>query len=420
MARALRIPLYVAGGFVRDVHLGRDLVDVDLVVEGDAFRFAGALARRLAGKLARHPAFGTGRIVLADGVEVDVAMARRETYRRPGALPQVEPGSIAEDLARRDFAINALAVRLDGEGGPELLDPFGGLDDLRAGRLRILHPRSFIDDPTRILRAARLEARLGFRLAPGALRLARRAVRAGRLREVEGSRLFREFRLALEAPEAPGIFRRLARLGVLAAIHPAFAGRPCARILRTAAALLARHPDLLPEDRRWQARLVALLWGLPAGTIRGLLRRLQAPPPEAARAAAAVRSARRVAGRLGRRPASRPSALCRFLAGMAVEAVVAVAADGPPTARRLARRFLARLRFIESPLDGEDLKALGLPPGPVYRRILEGLRDRVLDRKIRGRGQALKWVAERFGGGRAGLTTPTPSVSVAKTVHARR
>src|SRR3954451_22837564 len=162
---AARQPIYLVGGAVRDLLLGRERADVDLMVEGDAT----ALAAELGGANSEHDRFGTVKVDV-EGHEVDIAGARTETYEKPGALPTVTPAaSVEEHLARRDFTVNAMAIPLQGE--PRLLDPHGGKSDLEQGLLRVLHDRSFVDDPTRAIRAARYASRFGFRLEPRTERL---------------------------------------------------------------------------------------------------------------------------------------------------------------------------------------------------------------------------------------------------------
>jgi tRNA nucleotidyltransferase (CCA-adding enzyme) len=194
--------LYLVGGAVRDILLGRSTSDLDFVVEGDSGD-AAAIAERIAPGHVAHEQFGTASVDL-DGVRIDIAMARTETYPSPGALPEVHPATLAEDLGRRDFTINAMAVALDGAG--ELIDPHGGEADLEAGLLRVLHERSFIDDPTRALRAARYAARFGFSLDPGTERL----LRAADLGAVSRYRLDAEMG-RLEAEEDAGVALELAR-----------------------------------------------------------------------------------------------------------------------------------------------------------------------------------------------------------------
>ncbi len=163
LAAERRLGIYLVGGVVRDILLGRANSDLDLVVEGDAIKLAESLAGELGGRLVVHRRFGTAKIRTRN-LTIDLAMARAETYARPGALPTVRPGSIQDDLARRDFTVNAMALRLDPGSFGKLVDPFDGRKDLENKLIRILHDRSFIDDATRMLRAVRYEQRFGFRL----------------------------------------------------------------------------------------------------------------------------------------------------------------------------------------------------------------------------------------------------------------
>src|SRR5207244_1379788 len=165
-------PVYLVGGAVRDLLRRVESVDLDLAVEGDAHLAAGTVAERLGGEVVLHDRFGTATVKAPD-LTVDLAATRRETYAHPGALPDVEPATLADDLIRRDFTINAMAAGLSGDDLGRLHDPHGGQADLEAGVIRILHPDSFVDDPTRLLRAVRYEGRLGVRLVPGTERVAR-------------------------------------------------------------------------------------------------------------------------------------------------------------------------------------------------------------------------------------------------------
>jgi tRNA nucleotidyltransferase (CCA-adding enzyme) len=215
--------LFLAGGVVRDLLLGRPVRDVDLVVEGDALAFARRLADRLGARRRReHGRFGTATLELGEGRRLDIASSRRERYARSGALPDVTPGvAIEEDLGRRDFSIGAMALEI--ARPPRLLDPLGGRADLRRGLVRVLHDRSFVDDPTRVFRALRYAARLGFRLAPSTRRRLVAAVSDGALDRISPDRLRREIRLILEEPDRERAIASMRRLGVAAAVHPVLA-----------------------------------------------------------------------------------------------------------------------------------------------------------------------------------------------------
>jgi tRNA nucleotidyltransferase (CCA-adding enzyme) len=335
---ASEAPVYLVGGAVRDLLLGRGRADIDLVVEGDA----AALAERLDGAGVEHERFGTAKVEL-EGHEVDIARARTESYPEPGALPVVAPAdSIEQDLARRDFTINAMAVAL--RHPSDLIDPHGGEADLEAGLLRALHPASFVDDPTRALRAARYAGRFGFELEAGTARL----LAAADLGTVSADRRRAELlRLAAEG-SAPRGFELLGEWGLVELREGGV------ELARRVIELLAAPPWLgfAPPDR---TALAAALG--PAGG-------------EAALAAAAPR---------------RPSE------------AVELARGHDPLELALARaigaewldRYLAEWRAVELEIDGEDLIAAGVPPGPALGRGLrEALRAK-LDGEIGGRDEEL-------------------------------
>lgn len=343
--------VYLVGGAVRDLLLGRERTDVDLVVVGDA----AALAARLGVETKEHERFATAKVTL-DGHEIDIATARTESYSHPGALPEVAPADrIEDDLWRRDFTINALALPLQGEGEP--LDPHGGKADLNAGLLRVLHAGSFVDDPTRALRAARYAARFGFRLETETERLLRQTD----LNTVSAERRRAELlRLAAELEATRG-FELLAEWGL---VEPREGGLELAAKVGE---LLAAPPwgDFAPRD---EAVLAAALG--PAGG-------------EADLAAA--------------RPQN-PS--------LAVE----LAARRDPVELTLARalgaewldRWLTEWRAVKLEIDGEDLKAAGIPQGHAIGRGLKEALIRKLDGEASGREEELRvaldaarWVDDR-------------------------
>ena len=213
---------YVVGGMVRDLLLGLQTIDVDIVIEGQGIHFARSLADRLHAKVRCHERFGTATLTLSDRLRVDIATARTESYERPAALPKVTPGSIRDDMFRRDFTINTLAASLmPGEFG-RVLDDFGGVRDLRERRIRALHERSFIDDPTRIFRAVRFEKRLDFRIVRSTEQWIADALSRSLLEELEDYRIAAELRLILEEIDPAGPLRRLSELGIIERLK----GRP--------------------------------------------------------------------------------------------------------------------------------------------------------------------------------------------------
>jgi len=374
--------LYLVGGCVRDLALGRDLLDVDIVAEGDVQSLAAAAASALGGRCVAHGEFGTVTLD-ADAVRVDLAMARAETYARPGALPRVRPASVKEDLARRDFTINALALALCGPERGRLLDPFRGREDLRRGLVRVLHQRSFIDDATRILRAVRYAARLGFRLELGTRVLLGRDV--SYLDTISGARLRQELLrlLAEELPEAALL--RCQALGVLAAVHPALRfDRRLAAAFRSARR--RRGASLGPE-------LYLSLLGTPLSPeeASSVARRLAL----SARERRAVEGAAALGGAMAAlaEPRLRPSEAVALLEAYPEASLWAWALAAPslPVRRRL-RRYLECWRYVKSVLDGRDLQRLGVPRGPLMGEAMGMLRIARLDGRVRTREQEVATV----------------------------
>jgi tRNA nucleotidyltransferase (CCA-adding enzyme) len=345
-ALAGRDDVWVVGGAVRDALLGREPKDVDLVVAGDAL----ALAQGLGAVEEVHDRFGTVAVAV-DGAAVNVAMARSETYPEPGALPEVAPAALEEDLARRDFTVNAIAADLGGG----LHEVPGAQEDIAAGRLRVLHDRSFLDDPTRLWRLARYAARLGFGIEPETERLAREAVAAGALDTVSGPRIGNELLLALREPDPVAALVAASELGL---IGP---GVPRGRIADALA--------LLPDDG--DAGLLALGAVFSGHEVRSWLDELGVPARERD-VIAAVAAARPV-------EASRPSEIAAALRGAPVEAAAWIGASD----------WVQRLRHVRLEIGGEDLLAAGIPEGPELGARLQRALDAKLDGEADGREQEL-------------------------------
>jgi tRNA nucleotidyltransferase (CCA-adding enzyme) len=334
---------------VRDALLGRPVRDVDLVVEGDGIAFARALARRLRVPWRAHPRFGTATLSLADGSSLDVATARAETYAHPGALPRVAPGNLSDDLARRDFSVNAMALRLFGES-LRLEDPHGGRADLERGHLRVLHPGSASDDPTRAFRAVLYANRLGLRIDAPTRRSIREALRSGHFARISGERTRHEIaRLLSETGRARAV-SALSRLGILEAVHPALPG------------------DAATASRLRRAERLEAASGRPAGWFAYLL--VWAATLDEAQAASLAERWRlpRAQARVLR---SWPQTLRRAAASPAG------LAPPPGEDERFALRALApraAAEPVEPRVRGRDLVAAGLPPGPAIGRALASVR----------------------------------------------
>jgi len=381
-----REDLALVGGAVRDLLLGGTPRELDVVVDGGSAELAAELASRLPGNDARmpettiHERFGTAVVEWIHG-RIDIAERRAESYPQPGALPQVRPGSSAEDLARRDFTVNAIAAALGGPRRGELEAVEHALEDLSAGRLRVLHERSFLDDPIRLLRLARYRARLRFEVESHTARLAQSALASGALGTVSGARIGAELWLATEE-RSPGVpFTSLGQLGVLEAL-----GLPSPFDEQ----LLWEADSLMPPDGMPDILEMAVLFH-PAGEPTDAARRAAAELMDSFEFFAETRE-RVLAGAFdspllaaGMERAERPSQLWALLAGRPVEAVAfagALAARRSPEALDRARAWLEELRHVHLEIAGDDLLAAGVPEGPELGRRLQRTLDRRLDGEL--------------------------------------
>ena len=405
-AARLQMPIYFVGGLVRDLLLDKRPSDIDIVVEGDAIGLANELSRQFGGQVHSHDRFGTAkwlpdqatydaivRTLGADelhsdnelptvqlgsaeqippALQIDFVTARKEFYKRPTALPDVEPGSIKLDLHRRDFTINTLAIRLDGDYIGQLLDFYGGRRDLRRGIIRVLHSLSFVDDPTRILRAVRLEQRLGFTIEENTAELIGDALPL--LDRVSGERIRHEIELSLNEAGPIEVMERLDELGVMRQIHPALC---------------------------WQAASAAVFWRIPTYGDDPLWGEIYHSSPAvffyfAAWVDPLERSVReQVADRLrvrkstmddlldldtlrgglaGLKDDARPSQIVSIFSSMALRTLLmARMLDLGPSSNEWLEHYVAEWRFIKTHITGDDLRRAGLPPGPIYTKILDKL-----------------------------------------------
>ncbi len=375
--------LYLVGGVVRDLFLKRTNFDLDLVVEGDAAGLARELAGIRGGKIINHPRFGTANLRWGEW-SVDMATARSETYARPGALPAVKPGSIKDDVFRRDFTVNAMAVVLSPDGYGQLLDFHTGRDDLERGLIRVLHERSFIDDATRIWRALRYEQRLDFRLEPDTLRLLRRDVTW--LDTVSGDRIRHELELILKEERPEKTLRRAAGLKVLTRLHPSLKGndRLAARFEQ---ARRLSAPDLPPAE----LYLALLVYPLAGEKVEQLISYLRLRK-SVAQVLRDTISLKRRAGSLGE-PGIAPSRVSSLLRGYSATSITAngLSSDSP-AARQRINLFLNKLRYVRPALTGEDLKGMSVAPGPRIREILDSLRNARLDGEVNSKQEETELV----------------------------
>ncbi|HXG59568.1 MAG TPA: hypothetical protein VNL91_11145 [Thermoanaerobaculia bacterium] len=366
VAAEKRLRPFLVGGPVRDLLLGRQAIDIDLTIEEEASDLARAVARRIDGRVKSFPQFMTYKVTAADLPEIDIATARKERYRTPGALPTVSAGKLNDDLLRRDFSINAMACDLaDGR----LHDPAGGAADLGKRQIRVLHDRSFIDDPTRILRALRFAGRLGFTLEPHTWQLLCRAIADGAFRTVSKERIWRELFLAMDERQAPEILAAAREAGVLDALFRARADGDLLRRLQMARSLVEGNPDL----DRYALFTAMLLHG-------------DASPVDLEGSGFSQKRARNVMQLANELPrfldslaeARSDRQKLRILRSASPEMLSLIAATSPPD-REMIDRFRDFERF-QLPIRGNELE---VPAGPHVSRALERTREAVFAGEIR-------------------------------------
>lgn len=375
------VAAYLVGGIVRDLILGRDNWDVDIVMESDAVRFAQGLAEKFGIHAKMYKEFGTATLAWPMGLRIDCATARQECYPHPGALPVVSRGTLKDDLFRRDFTINAMAMAINQDRFGQLVDEFDGLSDLRGKKIRILHEGSFTDDPTRILRAVRFEQRLRFHIEGQTLRLLKQALRQKVFDKVKPPRYFTEFRKMLSEEEPLAPLKRLKSLGAMSLIDPAW------KMDFGILAQIQRRVRRLPRNQsgsRWLLYLMASAQAVPSRKLDGILRKFHLNNDTVESVAQASRAAS-LLRKLGVFDLSR-SGVYRILKPLRREVVAYLRLRA--SQKRIAQRIDRYLRYDASArldINGEDLKRMGVKPGKEIGTILEKILDMKIDGLARGR-----------------------------------
>jgi tRNA nucleotidyltransferase (CCA-adding enzyme) len=366
--------LYLVGGVVRDLLLERHNLDLDLVVEGDAIKLAQEIAKVQGAKVTAHPRFGTATLGWSNR-SADIATARAETYIKPGALPSVRPGSISDDLSRRDFTINAIAVELNPIRFGSGIDPYGGRRDIARRTVRVLHNRSFIDDATRIWRAIRYEQRLDFHLEKSTLELLKQGV--AYLSTISGDRIRHELERVLKEEMPEKVLRRADELGVLSRINPSL--RYDDWLTETFTMARERYlPDTLPQP---QVYLALMCYRLTPDETEKLITYLRLPKATAQ----ALQETIAIKGRIKElaTPGLAPSQIYGLIHGYGLTALTAnLLAAGSATAAEHIELYLNVLRYVKPALGGDDLIEMGIARGPKVKEILQRLREARLDGKV--------------------------------------
>ena len=374
--------LYLVGGPVRDLLLGKTSFDLDLAVTGDAVALALQL---LPDKLTVHKRFSTAKLKWR-GWSIDLASARSESYARPGSLPSVRPGRLSDDLLRRDFAINAMAIALNPNGYGELIDLYGGMVDLEQGLIRILHEKSFIDDATRIWRGIRYEQRLGFKLEARTLKLLKRDV--AMLNTISGDRIRYELECALNEEHPEKVFSRAQELGALSSLHPSLKGDNwLEKVFKQAVRLYSPGP---PPPGLYMALLTYRLSDEEKGQFISKLK-LKKLLAGALKDSGSLKDSLKLLADVK----LKPSRVYQLLHGYSTVAITAnlLASDSAVVKKQL-KLFLDKLRYVKPELSGDDLKKMGITPGPGFKEILNRLQEARLDGEVASKEDEERLVRE--------------------------
>jgi len=385
--------VFLVGGVVRDLLLGFPNLDLDIVVEGDGIEFARLLAREIKGRVRSHRKFGTAVVILPTGRRIDVATARTEFYEHPAALPTVEVSSIRQDLYRRDFTINAMAMALTGGRFGELLDYFGGLRDLERRHVRILHNLSFVEDPTRIFRAVRFEQRYGFELERQTEILARRAVEMEIVGKLTNARV-RDELIDIFSEPCPLPFKaveRLEDLGALRTLHPDLA---VSQAMRGRYRLMSKHCDealrlVGGEAKKWIPSLAAMLEDLPLQESEKWCHQMRFKRDDTVAILQCLGRVPEMIKVLSSEVLS-PSKVVDFLDPLVGEALAYLYILGGPQPRRNVVSYIETWRDVAPEIKGNDLAELGLKPSRAYGDILARIRAAKLDGKVKDREDEMK------------------------------
>lgn len=391
----LKLPVYAVGGFTRDLLIGHPNKDIDLVAEGNGITLARELAQELGGRVREHQEFLTSVVIYHDdkGNErhIDVATARLEYYEYPAALPTVELSSIKMDLLRRDFSINALAVRLDGEFYGELVDFFGGKRDIKDKLIRVLHTLSFVEDPTRCVRAVRFEQRYNFRIGPGTEKLIKNILPMGLLEKLSPHRIFHEYNLLCQEENAAASFNRLDDLGILKAIGPYLElNQAHKKLLKRVQGILAWHKLLFFDENaeHWICYFLGISFNRSYTEAVENYRNLGLPENRKTEIMRQRETLKNIKPKLlewqDKDDQGNPdvSIFCDLLRGLSLEFLLFLMAaiDNSGLERNISR-FITQWRNVKPDITGYDLKQLGIAPGPVYAELLK----KALDAKLNGK-----------------------------------
>jgi tRNA nucleotidyltransferase (CCA-adding enzyme) len=387
---------YVVGGFVRDLFLYRPNEDIDIVIEGDGIAFAKKLAKITGARTHSYAKFGTAVIIFPDGFKIDVASARMEYYKFPAALPTVEMSSMKLDLFRRDFIINTLAIQLNPEKFGLLIDFFGAQKDLKGKAIRVLHNLSFVEDPTRVFRAIRFEQRFGFTIGKLTSGLIENAVKMDFFKQLSGRRVFSELRQILEEENPTSAITRLDDYDLLKVIHPMITlENELVEQFNSVRKVLSWFDLLFLEESymKWAVYFLALSNHAAKDVAEEICKRFELAPRYRVIFTKERFAAEKNLHWLERHARIKNSELFRRLTGFRTELILYMMAKTRSVrVKRSISNYFTKLRYVTPSIQGKDLMQMGIPPGPIYKRILDAVLDAQLNGELKTKSDEMTFV----------------------------
>jgi len=398
IARELKMPAYLVGGFVRDLFLGVSNFDLDIAIEGEGIVFAENLSKKLGGKLTPHRRFKTATLVVSHKLKIDIATARREIYPQAASLPEVTPGCLKDDLFRRDFTINAMAISISGEDYGRLIDLFGGRNDLRQKKIRILHDLSFIDDPTRILRAIRFQERFAFKMEPQTLKFLKAACRNKMLESVEPQRLRDELVLVLKENDPLRQIARIRGLAGFSFIHPClFVTTKQLRLIKEIRQQVKWYNQKYYHRRQldsWIVYLTGLIDSLKIAQVKLFCKKFAFHSGVEKRILTSKKINSGIIKKLSNN-GIKPSEAFRILEPLSYETLIMLKAKyRDPIVQKNLKDFFNIYNGMCPHIRGDDLRKLGFVPGPHYKKIFTRVLNARLNGKIKTKEEEITFIVK--------------------------
>ena len=401
IASRSELGVFAVGGFVRDLLLNIPNKDIDIVVEGNGILFASKLAEEFDGKVKTHEKFGTSVVIFPDGYRIDVAMARVEYYEYPAALPTIKQSSVNSDLSRRDFTINSLAIKLNGEGAFCLIDFFNGERDLKNKEIHVLHNLSFIDDPCRLFRAIKFEQRFSFKISKQTEELMRDAIKKALVTSLSGTRLLNEITLILKERDPLKHILRMKEFDLLKFISSQIIlDSADLEALEKIKAVLswAETIPLIEKPEVWYVYLLAIIYSLDDESFMQMLEKLQMQARLKKSLTIDRRTCKKALELLGEDKNWEPEVIYHLFSDLSIEALIYfLAVDSTDRANQYANIYFTQYcGQAELSLTGDDLVEMGLKPGPVFQSVFNALREAHVKGAIETRDDEVCWVKKEF------------------------